>query len=188
MDVRTLRPAWAEVDLDALSHNIQEVRRLTSKDSLIMAAVKADAYGHGAVEASKVFLGNGADMLGVATLTEAIELREARIYAPILNFGHTTEEQFENLIENGISATIYTYRQARARRCGCDAREKGNRPHKTDTGWAASGFSLIARPSERLRRSTLAHIDLEGDIHAFAIWTPLTRPTLVVNSSCSCGF
>lgn len=77
MDVRTIMPTWAEVDLDALAHNIREVRRLTPRDSMIMAAVKADAYGHGATTSSRVFLENGADRLAVAKLAEAIELRDA---------------------------------------------------------------------------------------------------------------
>ena len=171
MDIRTMRPAWVEVDLDALSHNIQEVRRLTSKDSLIMAAVKADAYGHGAVEASKVFLGNGAERLGVATLTEALELRKARIKAPILNFGYTTEEQFENLIENEISATIYTYRQA------CVLEEVASRLGKRvivhlkmDTGMGRLGFqpnSEAIRAIEKI--NVLPHIELEGIFTHFAI-------------------
>lgn len=170
MDIRTMRPAWAEVDLDALSHNIQEVRRLTSKDSIIMAAVKADAYGHGAIEASKVFLGNGAERLGVSTLTEALELRDACIKAPILNFGYTTEEQFENLIENEISATIYTYRQA------CALEEVASRLGKRvivhlklDTGMGRLGFqpnSYAIRAIEKI--NVLPHIELEGIYTHFA--------------------
>jgi alanine racemase len=171
MDVRTMRPAWAEVDLDALSHNIQEVRRLTSKDSMIMAAVKADAYGHGAVEASKVFLRNGADRLGVATLTEALELREACIKAPILTFGYTTEEQFETLIENEISATIYTYRQARALEEVAARLGKKVIVHvKLDTGMGRLGFqpnSEAIRAIEKI--NMLAHIELEGIYTHFAI-------------------
>ena len=171
MDVRTMRPAWAEVDLDALSHNIQEVRRLTSKDSMIMAAVKADAYGHGAVESSKVFLMNGADRLGVATLTEALELREACIKAPILTFGCTTEEQFETLIENGISATIYTYRQASALEEVAARLGKKVTVHvKLDTGMSRLGFqpnSEAIRAIEKI--NVLAHFELEGIYTHFAI-------------------
>jgi alanine racemase len=138
---------------------------------MIMAAVKADAYGHGAVEASKVFLGNGADRLGVATLTEALELREACIKAPILNFGYTTEEQFENLIENGISATIYTYRQARALEDVAASLGKKAIVHvKLDTGMGRLGFqpnSEAIRAIEKI--SMLAHIELEGIYTHFAI-------------------
>jgi alanine racemase len=171
MDVRTMMPAWAEVDLDALSHNIQEVRRLTSKDSMIMAAVKADAYGHGAVEASKVFLRNGADRLGVATLTEAQELREACIKAPILIFGYTTEEQFETLIENEISATTYTYRQARALEEVAARLGKKVIVHvKLDTGMGRLGFQPNSEAIRAIVKiNMLAHIELEGIYTHFAI-------------------
>ncbi len=107
------RPAWAEVDLDALAHNIREVRRLTNKNTLIMAAIKADAYGHGAIQSSRVFLENGADRLGVATLTEGLELRRVGIDAPILNLGYTPVDQYEILIKNHVSATIYNLDHAK---------------------------------------------------------------------------
>jgi alanine racemase len=171
MDARTIRPAWAEVDLDALSHNIREVRRLTSKDSKILAAVKADAYGHGAVEASRVFLGNGADRLGVATLTEALELRDACIEAPILTFGYTTEEQFETLIKNGISATIYTHCQAQsledaAARLG----EKAIVHVKVDTGMGRLGFQTNSEAIRAIAKiDSLPHLELEGIYTHFAI-------------------
>ena len=67
-----IRPVWAEIDLDRLAHNVREVRRVTPRSSKIMAVVKADGYGHGAVKASKVFLVNGVDRLATATLGEAV--------------------------------------------------------------------------------------------------------------------
>mgnify|MGYP001585879340 FL=1 len=72
-----LRPAWAEVDLDKLAHNMREIRRIT-KSKKIIAVVKADAYGHGAVDVAPVLLENGANSLAVAMLSEAMELRRDR--------------------------------------------------------------------------------------------------------------
>ena len=64
---------WAEINLDALAHNIRQIRNITNPNAQIMAVVKADAYGHGVTECAKLLLENGADRLGVATLNEAIE-------------------------------------------------------------------------------------------------------------------
>ncbi|MDR1061745.1 MAG: alanine racemase, partial [Clostridiales bacterium] len=86
-DLGRMRPAWAEIDLDALAHNVGEARRLVGPGVLICAAVKADAYGHGAAVSARELLASGADRLSVATLDEGIELRRSGIAAPILIMG-----------------------------------------------------------------------------------------------------
>ena len=86
--------AWVEVDLTALSHNIRQIRGLLAPKTALMAVVKADAYGHGAVTVAETVLQHGATWLGVATIPEGIALREAGIAAPILVLGATyTPEQ-----------------------------------------------------------------------------------------------
>ena len=77
MMFRHLRPVWAEIDLDKLAHNMREIRRLAKSESII-AVVKADAYGHGAVDVAPVLLENGADRLAVAVKAEAVELKTFR--------------------------------------------------------------------------------------------------------------
>ena len=171
MDERTTMPIWAEVDLDALAHNIREVRRLTAKDSMILAAVKADAYGHGAVTSSRVFLENGADKLGVARLGEAVELRDAGIKAPILNLGYTPEAQYENLIERDIAATIYTLNQAQTLdRAAAMLCTKAVVHVKIDTGMNRLGFQPN---NENLRAiakiNSLPNVELEGIYTHFAV-------------------
>ena len=89
-DRRTIR-TWAEVDLDALEHNYRLLRGL-APDSKFLGLVKADAYGHGAVPVARKLQELGADMLAVACLDEAVELREAGITLPILCLGQTTPE------------------------------------------------------------------------------------------------
>ena len=84
MDTSLVR---AEIDLKAIAHNVAELRRITHPDARMMAVVKANAYGHGAVEVARCALQNGAQRLGVARIDEAIQLREAGIKAPILIFG-----------------------------------------------------------------------------------------------------
>ena len=68
--------SWAEIDLDVVAENMKEIRRVTKRHTKIMAVVKADAYGHGAIETARVLLDNGADKLAVSMLDEALELRK----------------------------------------------------------------------------------------------------------------
>lgn len=86
--------AWVEIDTEALIHNVKEIKRLLSPKTSLMAVVKADAYGHGAIKVAQIALQAGANSLATATLTEGIELREAGITAPILILGaiNTPEE------------------------------------------------------------------------------------------------
>ena len=67
--------AWAEIDLDAVAHNVRAVRRVTSPRAKLIGVVKADAYGHGAAQVSRCLLENGTDLLAVSQLDEALELR-----------------------------------------------------------------------------------------------------------------
>ncbi len=96
----------AEVDLTAIAHNVREFKRLVSPDVTIMPAVKADGYGHGAIEVSKTALQNGASRLGVARIEEGITLRNSGIDAPILVFGYTSPENAIDVIENDLTITI----------------------------------------------------------------------------------
>jgi alanine racemase len=79
----------AEVDLDAIAHNVREIRRITNKKSEIMGVVKADAYGHGVMEVVRTILDNGATCLAVSMLDEAIQLRKIGIDVPILILSYT---------------------------------------------------------------------------------------------------
>ena len=82
------RPTWAEVDLKALEHNYIQVKRLAGKDVQMMAVVKANAYGHGTVEVSKVLEGMGVNYLGVATMDEAVNIART---CPMFNYGGQLE-------------------------------------------------------------------------------------------------
>lgn len=105
--------AWVEIDLGALAHNVQQIRRLLSPFTELMAVVKADAYGHGAVTVARTALQHGATWLGVATIPEGIELREAGIKAPILLLGATnTPEQVRAIAHWQLQPTLCTPKQA----------------------------------------------------------------------------
>lgn len=105
--------AWVEVNVGAIGHNIRQIRSLLKPETEVMAVVKADAYGHGAVTVAKAALKAGATWLGVATIPEGIELREAEIEAPILILGATNlPEQVKTIARWNLSPTLCTPKQA----------------------------------------------------------------------------
>lgn len=110
MDLK-IRPVWAEIDLDALAHNMRQIKDL-SQGKEIIAVVKADAYGHGALDVVPVLLENGADRLAVAVISEALELRNSGISVPILILGFTPIDFAEDIINNDIAQTVFNFEYA----------------------------------------------------------------------------
>ncbi|WP_193196323.1 alanine racemase [Nostoc sp. MG11] len=105
--------AWVEIDLGALSYNVQQLVQFLSPRTQLMAVVKADAYGHGAVTVAQTVLQSGASLLGVATVPEAIQLREGGIKAPILILGAThTPEQIHAIAHWKLQPTLCSPKQA----------------------------------------------------------------------------
>jgi len=164
------RPAWAEIDLDCLAHNVREVRRITEPGTRIMAAVKADAYGHGAPISSRTLLENGAERLAVAALSEALELRREGIEAPILVLGYTPENQSGELLGHGVTPTVYTRRMAEA--LSREASEGGEvaKVHiKVDTGMGRLGFPSSDEGIDAIEQiSRLPGVEIEGVFTHFA--------------------
>ncbi|MFH1563948.1 MAG: alanine racemase [Nitrospirota bacterium] len=97
---------WVEINLANVSYNIGQIRRLVGKQVEIMPIVKANAYGHGAVEVAKTVIKAGANKLGVASLSEGIELREAGILADILVLSPLNINQLQKAIDNHLTLTI----------------------------------------------------------------------------------
>lgn len=164
------RPVWAEINLDNLAHNLNEIKRVTDDCSKIMAIVKANAYGHGAIEVSQLLIEQGVDFLAVATLSEAVELRDAGIDTEILILGYTPKIQFEYLVKYNITQTIYDYDAAE---CLSKIAEKMNKVAKihvkVDTGMSRLGFRSKANPVEEIiKTSELSNIYLEGIFSHFA--------------------
>ncbi len=102
------RWAWVQVDRSAIRHNVMALRNHVGPGVKIMAVVKADGYGHGAVECAKTAFNSGADYLGVATLDEAIELREALINAPVLILSEPPVEAIPLLLAYKVMPSVYT--------------------------------------------------------------------------------
>ncbi|NPV26099.1 MAG: alanine racemase [Firmicutes bacterium] len=135
------RPVWAEISRSAIAHNVRELKRKTQMGARLMAVVKADGYGHGALEVSRVALEAGAEYLGVATLDEAVALRDAGINAPILILGHTPDDDLAKVIAHDITQTVYSLTGAQA--VAAAARKVGRtaRIHlKVDSGMSRLGF------------------------------------------------
>jgi alanine racemase len=105
--------AWVEIDLGALAHNVRQLKELLSPRTQLMAVVKADAYGHGAVAVAQTAIQSGASWLGVATVPEGIQLRESGIKAPILILGAThTSEQIQAIAHWQLQPTLCSPKQA----------------------------------------------------------------------------
>ena len=137
----TLKRTWAVIDLDALKENYEKLRRHIGRGVKFLGVVKADAYGHGAIQVSRVLQENGADYLAVSSIDEAMELRLGGITMPILILGHTPKEQVENLIKNRITQAVTCKAKAleysrEAQRCGGTLKVH----IKVDTGMSRLGY------------------------------------------------
>jgi alanine racemase len=132
---------WAEIDLAAIAHNVRELRRITNSDAKLLVAVKANAYGHGAVDVARTALQHGADALGVARLDEGIALRAAGLTAPVLIFGYSPPSRTMALAEHDLAQVIYSLPTAEA--MSAIAVSKGatiNVHLKVDTGMGRLGM------------------------------------------------
>ncbi len=99
---------WAEINLDNIAHNIKTLKTYLAKDVEIMAVIKADGYGHGAVEVSKVLLYNGASSLGVAICDEGVSLRQNNIFVPILILGYTPAQKLSDVVTYNLIQTVFS--------------------------------------------------------------------------------
>jgi alanine racemase len=132
---------WAEIDLNAIAHNIKELRRITHPEARLMGVVKADGYGHGAIEVARCALQNGAEVLGVARIEEGIQIRASGIEVPILIFGYTLPELAPNLLEYDLTQTVYTWASAQVLSQIATSLKKKIRIHlKVDTGMGRLGL------------------------------------------------
>ncbi len=136
-----LRRTWAEIDLDALAHNYQAVRKAASPQAAVCCVVKADCYGHGAQRVSRELEELGARWFAVSNLEEALQLRQGGVTRPLLVLGFTPPEEAEALALGNISQCVYSTEYARA--LSENAVRAGVRVKihiKIDTGMSRLGF------------------------------------------------
>jgi UDP-N-acetylmuramoyl-tripeptide--D-alanyl-D-alanine ligase len=134
------RPTWLEIDLGAIAHNVRRLLELANGAGL-MISLKADAYGHGAVQVAHTALLNGATWLGVACISEGAALRRAGITAPILVLGYTPAWQARDLLRAGLTAAVFDLDVAHALSRAALAVDGLARVHvKVDTGMGRLGI------------------------------------------------
>lgn len=170
-DLKKMRAAWAEIDLDALAHNIREVRRLTAPGAMVTAVIKADGYGHGAKKIAQTLLDNGADRLAIAVLDEGIELRQAGFEVPILILGYTDLERAEEAVAYGLEQTVYSWELAEALSKEAARQGKTAKIHiKIDTGMGRIGLQPDREAVQLIKRiAALPNLIVEGLFTHFAV-------------------
>ncbi len=158
------RASFVEVNTSSLRHNFSAVKSIVPKDAHIMAVVKANAYGVGAIKASEIFLQEGANYLGVATLDEALELRSHFSKTPILILGYSPNSNASMLIDNDLSAMIFSLEQAEVFSQMALKSQKRLKIHlKIDTGMHRLGLEPNFKSIEIIKKiRTLKGLEVEG--------------------------
>lgn len=163
-----LYSTWTETDLQALKNNIRCLRDITGVQ--VMAVVKANGYGHGAIPMARSAVEGGAAWLGVARIEEALELRHANLHEPILLLGYTPVQRFREAVANGISLTVWDKAQVDAAEDFANSLGKTGRLHlKVDTGMNRLGI----KPEEALKLA--AYIRAKPGILFEGIFTHFAR-------------
>ncbi len=158
------RASFVEVNTASLRHNFSTVKRIVPKDAHIMAVVKANAYGAGTIKASEIFLQEGANYLGVATLDEALELRSHFSKTPILILGYSPNANASMLIDNDLSAMIFSLEQAEVFSQMALKSQKRLKIHlKIDTGMHRLGLEPNFKSIEIIKKiRALKGLEIEG--------------------------
>ena len=166
MNLNNLRPTWLEIDLDTIGYNIREVQQHLEDSTDIMAIVKADAYGHGAVEVSKLAIQKGVRWLGVATVEEGVRLREEGIDINILILGTVLSNQIEDVVAHNLTPTVYSYDLAKRLN---QLNQKIKIQLKIDTGMGRIGLLVDEAVTEIKKIANLPNIIIEGIFTHFAV-------------------
>ena len=141
-NVNIHRDSWVEINLDYLAQNIKNIKKQTPKDVKLLAVVKADAYGHGAVMLAPTLLASGADMLGVASIDEGADLRNAKITADILVLGAVPVWAVESAVKLDLAISVFSKDHILACRQAYERTGKRPKVHvKIDTGMNRIGVA-----------------------------------------------
>ena len=160
---------YADIDLDAIYENVKNAKALLKKDTKMMAIVKADGYGHGAVEVARQ-IDELVDAYGVAILEEGIELRKAGFTKPILILGYTPKPLYPAMIRYDIATAVFTMEMAKEISDTAVAMHKNANIHiKLDTGMSRIGFAITKESKEIIEQiAKLPGIEIEGMFTHFA--------------------
>ena len=161
---------WAEINLDNINFNLNNIKKILKEDTKICTVLKANAYGHGSVAIAKFLENKNVDYFAVSRIEEAIELRQNNIKMPILCLGFVPEESFEYAIKNDITLTIYSLDMAKNLNSICKGLNKSINVHiKIDTGMSRIGFEVSEESIEQIVDIyNLNHLYIEGIFTHFA--------------------
>lgn len=164
------RAVWAEVDLEAIEHNIKVIKEKIHGKAKFCAVVKANAYGHGAIPVAKTAAAAGADYFAVAILKEAMELRNAGFKIPILILGLTPLEQAKEIVDYDITATVFSVEAAAALSREAVRQHKKVKVHlAVDTGMGRIGVRPEQAGEMAKQITSLENVELEGMFSHFAL-------------------
>ncbi len=180
---------YAEINLDAIEHNFNSLKKCVNDDVKLCAVIKADGYGHGAVTLAEL-LSNKADYFAVATVDEAIELRNAGIKNPIIILTYTHSDDYDILIENNITLTVFSYESAEKLNDAALRLDKKAIIHiATDTGMTRIGFDVSDDSVEAVKKiSMLSNIEIEGIFSHYACADMADKSTSELQLNRFCAF
>jgi alanine racemase len=166
-----LRDTYVEINLDNIAFNMRKIKETVGDEVAIAAVVKANGYGHGAVDIAQTIMENGGDYLAVATLTEALELRKHYQDYKIFIMGYTPDEYLEYVVKNNISQTIFSLKQANLlNELGLKYKQKPAVQIKYDTGFNRIGYKDSQESIDEIDKMfDLENIEIEGIFSHFAL-------------------
>lgn len=164
-----MRDAWAKIDLSAIRENYRLINEKITGGAKLCAVVKANAYGHGAIQVANIALSCGAYYLAVATVDEGMELRKAGITAPILILGLSPKEAAEEIVYYNLTQGVAELTLGEAISEAAVSQNKQAKLHlKVETGMGRIGASANDAPTLALKLKALPNIELEGVYSHFA--------------------
>ena len=171
-----VKRTWAEISLDAIAHNYREIKSRVGDGAKLCCVVKADGYGHGAVELASLYEELGADFFAVSNIDEGIELRDAGIRLPILILGYTPVRDAARLSAYNISQAVFSLEYAKALSAACEKADCSCKIHiKADTGMSRIGFMCQQFPrdeysiKEICEACSLPRLETEGLFTHFCV-------------------
>lgn len=165
-----LRPAWVEIATQHIENNTRRLKKIVGANTELMGMVKANAYGHGALESARAILRGGATWLGVYAAGEGIELRDAGIAAPILVLGPTLPEWTRDALARDLTLTIPSTDYVQPILDASRALNQRARVHiKIDTGMTRLGLNAETAAQEILQLGKISAFDIEGMFTHFAV-------------------
>ena len=161
---RVTAPTWAEINLDNLESNLNNIKKLLKKNTKVCTVLKANAYGHGSVEIARFLQDKEIDYIAVARLEEAIELRNNDIATPIICLGYIPQESIDIAVNNDITITVYSLEMAQKVNDICLDQNKKAKIHiKIDTGMSRIGFMVNNKTIDDIYEiDKLEFIEIEG--------------------------